>query len=78
MKTETTYTTLSYTVKGNTFSVMIATGKSNYVSVTKMTNNPFKTLGKQFNNFDEAVKSYKSADMKAILLMAESGLTQTI
>lgn len=71
---ETIYTTKQIKVKGNTFSVLIAKGKTNYISIRKETNNPFKTSGKQFNNFDEAQKNYKCTDMKVQLLMLETSI----
>jgi len=70
----TNYNTISITVKGNIFSVTIASGLNNYISVRKETNNPYKTLGKEFANFDAAQQHYKCADMKVELLKLEMGL----
>lgn len=70
----TTYKTYKVSVKGNIFSISVVTGKFNYINVAKLTNNPFKTLGKDFKDFDEAVKHYKSGDMKVLLLQIETGL----
>ena len=72
----TTYTTYKNQIKGNTFSITVATGKHNYVNVTKITNNPFGTGGKDFSNFDKATKSYKSPEMKSFILQVELGLLQ--
>lgn len=69
-----TYTTREISVKGNTFAVTVVTGKYNYVSIRKITNNPFGTIGKEFANFTEAAKNYKSAEMKTELLKIELGL----
>lgn len=73
-KNEATYTTTNAEVKGNTFAICVVTGRYNYVSVRKVTNNPFGTLGKEFANFDEAAKNYKSPEMKTALLKVELGL----
>ncbi len=70
---ETTYTLHNINVKGNTFSVLVATGKMNYVSVRKETNNPFKLSGIQFKNFDHAQEHYKCPEMKLALLKLEIG-----
>ncbi len=69
-----TYTTREIIVKGNTYAVTVVTGKYNYVSILKLTNNPFRTIGKEFANFTEAAKNYKSAEMKTELLKIELGL----
>lgn len=69
-----TYTTKEILVKGNIFAVTIVTGRYNYVSIRKVTNNPFGTIGKEFANFDEAARNYKSSEMKTELLKIELGL----
>ena len=69
-----TYTTREIIVKGNTYAVTVVTGKYNYVSILKLTNNPFRTIGKEFANFTEAAKNYKSPEMKTELLKIELGL----
>ena len=69
-----TYTTREISVRGNIFAVTVVTGKYNYVSIRKVTNNPFGTIGKDFANFTEAAKNYKSAEMKTELLKLELGL----
>ena len=69
-----TYTTREISVRGNIFAVTVVSGKYNYVSIRKVTNNPFGTIGKEFANFDEAVKNYKSPEMKTELLKIELGL----
>jgi hypothetical protein len=70
----TTYTTTKIEIKGNIYSVMVVKGKFNYINVSKLTNNPFRTIGKNFNNFDEAVLNYKSAEMKIELLKIECNI----
>lgn len=67
----TTYNTTKIEVKGNVFSVLIASGSNNYVAIRKETNNPYKLAGKQFNNLTEASNSYKSPEMKIALLQIE-------
>lgn len=71
---ETTYTTHQITIGKTIFAVTVATGKFNYVSIRKTTNNPFGSLGTEFKNFDEAVSSYKNRTMKVELLKIEMGL----
>jgi hypothetical protein len=70
----TTYTTTEILVKGNIFAITVVIGKYNYVNVRKVTNNPFGSIGKDFANFDEAARNYKSAEMKTALLKVELGL----
>jgi hypothetical protein len=77
MKTlTTTYQTKEIKIKNTIFSVLIAMNENGlkYVSIRKETNNPFKSMGKEFANFDEAVKNYKSPQMKIELLLIESNL----
>ena len=72
----TTYQTKEIKIKNTMFSVLIAMNENGlkYVSIKKETNNPFKSMGKEFANFDEAVKNYKSPQMKIELLLIESNL----
>lgn len=72
--TETNYDTQEITIGKTIYSVLIATGFNNYVSIRKETNNPYKTLGTQFANLDAAIKHYKSASMKVELLKIQLGL----
>lgn len=75
----TNYTTYQQVIKGNLFQIMVVTGKYNYISVTKKTNNPFGgKIGKDFKSFDEAVASYKSGEMKAFLLQVEMNLLEPV
>jgi len=65
------YTSKEITVLGNTYSVTIVTGKYNYVQIRKVSNNPFGSSGKQFDNFDHAQEHYKCPEMKVQLLLIE-------
>jgi hypothetical protein len=69
---KTTYTTTEINSKGYTYSVTVVSGKFNYVSIKQK--NHVRGLGKEFLNFDEAVKYYNSAEMKVELLKIEMGL----
>lgn len=72
------YLSIPFSEKGNKWVIMFSWGnklkgvKSSYVVVRKVTNNPFGTTGKQFNNVDEAIKQYKSPGMISNLAQAES------
>ncbi len=70
---DSTYTTTNVTVKGNVYSVLVVKGKYNYISIRKETNNPFKTIGREFKSFDEAAAAYKTPEMKIELLKIELG-----
>jgi hypothetical protein len=74
LKNMTTYTSTTIKVKGNTWSVVKASGRSKYFSIRKETNNPFKGLGKEFATEDEALQHYKSPAMKVALIQAFSQL----
>jgi len=71
---ETTYTTKNFKIKNTTYSVVEARGVNNYISIRKETNNPFKTLGKQFSDYNEAIKNYKNASIKIELLKLQTKL----
>jgi len=60
----------------NIFSVLIAKGDNNYISIRKETNNPFKTVGREFANLDEARNAYKDSELKANLLLIDLGEIQ--
>lgn len=68
------YTTTKIEVKGNIWAVTVATGRFNYITVRKVTNNPFKGPGRSFENFTEAQAAYKCEDLKTKLLLLETGL----
>jgi hypothetical protein len=73
-----TYTVYSTTIKGSTFEVTVCSGKFNYINVRKTSNNPFLLAGRDFKNFDLAIQSYKSPEMKTFLLQIEMGLIQSV
>ena len=68
----TEYKSTTAKALGNTFSFLVAFGKSNYISVRKVTNNPFKSLGKEFATWDAVEAHYTSADMQIAILSAKS------
>jgi hypothetical protein len=70
----TNYTTTEIKVKNTLYKVTVATGKFNYVSVRKVTANPYGMLGTEFKNFDEAVSHYKNPTLKVELLKLELGM----
>ena len=72
--TTTTYETKTFKIKNTEYSVVIASGLNEYVAVKKMTANPFATLGKEFQNFGEAISHYKNPQIKVELLKIELGL----
>lgn len=65
------YTTIETIVAGNTWQITKVVGMYNAITVLKVTNNPYRTLGKPFASFTAAANHYKSAEMKTALLMAE-------
>ncbi len=69
---ETVYKSTHFKVAGNIWNVTQASGKFNYVSVRKATNNPFGGLGKEFPTWDAAGAHYKNPNMKAALILAEA------
>lgn len=72
------YVTVEREVKGNLWSVMFVYGVSNYINIRMLTNNPFRGTGKDFKNFEQAARSYKSAEMKTMLLLAEIDIKAAI
>ena len=72
----TTYTTIEITIGKTVYNVTKATGASNYVNVFKVTNNPWKSLGKDFADFDEAISNYKNPKMKVALINFENDLNK--
>lgn len=69
---KTTYTTTVIEAGKKSYSVLVANGRFNYVSIKQ--NNHVRGAGKEFANFDEAVKHYNTAEIKGQLLMVEMGL----
>lgn len=72
--TETSYVTHDIQIKNTKWNVLVVSGRYNYISVKKVTANPYGVLGKDFKNFDEAISHYKNPQMKVELLKIELGL----
>jgi hypothetical protein len=70
----TNYKSYEKTIKGNTWVISVASGKSNYVNILKATNNPFGKIGKFYKTFDEAQTNYKCSELKLFILQVEMGL----
>jgi hypothetical protein len=68
------YKTTKLIIKGNVWSVLVVSGTCNYVSILKVTNNRYRSCGKQFKNFDAAQENYKCVEMKMALLKIETNL----
>jgi hypothetical protein len=73
---QTTYNTIEIQIGKTVFAVCSVSGKSNYVNVRKITSNPFLTVGKDFENFDQAIANYKNPKMKVELINFERKLTK--
>ena len=56
---------------GNVFSYLKVSGKNNYISIRKETNNPFRTAGRIFDTVDDAVRGYTSAKMAVAIIQAD-------
>lgn len=65
-----TYSSINVMIKGNIWTVMVVVGIYNYLNVLKVTNNPFGTLGKRFDNLEALVTNYKSPEMHLGILHA--------
>lgn len=63
-KYETTYHSFNVTVKGNIWSVVISKGRFNDINVKKVSNNPFRTMGKSFESWENVFNHYKSPEMR--------------
>ena len=70
----TTYTTTKFKIVNTLYSVTVAKGKYNHVTVKKITANPYGLLGKEFENFAAAICHYKNASIKLELLKIELDL----
>jgi len=66
---ETTYTTTEVKIKNTIYKVTVVKGKSNYVNVSKKIH--MRSMGKDFVNFDAAVRHYKNPQLKIELLKIE-------
>lgn len=72
--TGSTYTSHHFEIGKTRWSVLVVSGKSNFITVRKIYPNPFGTLGKQFKTIDEAQTQYKNPDLKLALLKIETGI----
>jgi len=68
------YITTRIKIVNTEYDITVVKGRYNYVSVRKITANPFGGLGKQFKDFNEATRNYKNPTMKVELLKIELGL----
>ncbi len=66
-----TYKTTTFEIGKTKYSVTVVEGKSNYINVLK--HSAIRSLGKDYQNFDEAVSSYKNPQIKVELLKIEMG-----
>jgi len=69
-----TYKSVVLQSNKNSYRILYVTGKFNYVSVKKE-NQPFSTLGKEFENFEKAQEHYKQPEIKTMLLFAQTLLS---
>lgn len=67
-----TYTSHSFYIGKTRYNVLVVVGKLNYVTVLKP--GPFVVAGKQFENFDSAVRHYKHPSIKLELTKIELGI----
>ena len=70
---ETKYTTKEILIKNTKWSILIVSCKINYISIKKITANPYGNCypGKEFKSFAEAQQYYKNHEMKIALLNLE-------
>jgi hypothetical protein len=68
-----TYKALTITSAKTKYTFLKVTGKYNYVTV-KNNNSPWRSLGKEFNSFDDAQMNYKNPKLKSMILVADSML----
>ena len=73
-KDGTEYKCITVKAGGNLFSFLQVTGTLNYIAVRKETNNPNKTLGREFKNWNEVENHYKSPSMQIAIICAKSSL----
>lgn len=69
-----TYTTAAVNLKvsGNIFTFCVVSGpRRTYVNVNKITNNPYRGLGKDYPTWEDADAAYKSVAMKFALMTAQ-------
>jgi len=74
MQNETTYKTFNVQLTAKTsYTVVVASGKFNYVNVSKDSVLGL-SAGTDFANFDEAANNYKSKSVKAMLNQVNQAL----
>lgn len=72
-KTDTTYQSFSVKIgKSTVWSITYSHGRYNEVMVRKVSPNPFRTPGANFDTFEDAVNNYKSSNMKQALRETKS------
>lgn len=77
-KTNTFYSSVNVESGNTKYQIMLVSGKFNYCSIKKVSANPFGSIGKDFNNFDEMTRGYKSGIVKSMILVAEGLLNDSI
>lgn len=68
---ETTYTGYDFTIGKTLWGVTVNRGRDNSIRVRKISNNPWLTMGNEYESFDEAVAKYKNPTMKLNLRLIE-------
>jgi hypothetical protein len=68
-----TYDSFNFYIANTEYRVTVATGKSNYVSVRKVTAMTSR-IGTDFKTFSDAISHYKNPSIKVELLKIEMGL----
>jgi hypothetical protein len=66
-----TYRSKTVEVSGDVWTINQVVGPRGYISLRKETNNPFKTLGKEFSTWEQAEANYKNPLMKLAINMAQ-------
>ena len=69
---ESTFTGYTFQHGKSLWNVVVVHGKINHITVRKPS--PWKTLGKDFEDFNEAVKHYKNPTIKLYLRLIEMNL----
>jgi len=69
-----TYKSVEIKANGSKWSFMQVSGKINYISVCKVTNNHFATLGKEFKSWEEVENHYNSREMQMAIFSAQTAL----
>ena len=67
----TTYIGFNFNIGKTIWSAVKAYGKYNYVTIKKVSNNPFGVAGTEFSTFAEAISHYKNEKMKSVLKCIE-------